>query len=347
MPEVRILSLDGGGIRGVIPATVLAYLEDRLDRPIGEVFHLVAGTSTGGILAAGLAPRRSGAAMTAAELVALYRDRGGEIFDRSFWHGFGSLGGLSDEKYPAGPLEGILTEKLGDLRLADLARELLVTAYDIERRSPHFFKSWRARGTGADRPAGENAATRDFFLRDVCRATSAAPTYFQPALASSRGGTRHALIDGGVFANNPAMCAVASAMKIYAGQGQGRGQGRVRPFVVSLGTGLTERPIPYDEAKDWGLLAWARPALAVMFDGVSDTVGYELDQLLGRDHKRFDIALGADPADPAAPNDDMDDARPENIARLIDRAEALIAANRSRLDLVVRRLKREMVPLTV
>ena len=174
-----------------------------------------------------------------------------------------------DEKYPTGPLERALAERLsGLLSQVDIA-DLLVTAYEIERRNPFFFKSWRARGLELD--PGETAASRDFRLVDVARATSAAPTYFEPAAVRAQNGTAYACIDGGVFANNPALCAYAAARRLYPKADS--------YLIVSLGTGQLERPIPLGRAKDWGLVGWARPLLGVIFDGVSDTVEYQLDQL--------------------------------------------------------------------
>jgi hypothetical protein len=114
------------------------------------------------------------------------------------------------------------------------------------------------------------------------------------------------MIDGGVFANNPAMCALAAARRLYP---------EARRFlVVSLGTGGLQRPIPYSKAKDWGLVGWLRPLLSVIFDASSDTVCYQLDEEVGEENNfRFDIALGERAGDPEAVNDDFDDASPGNL----------------------------------
>ena len=122
------------------------------------------------------------------------------------------------------------------------------------------------------------------------------------------------MIDGGVFANNPSMCALVSAYKLYP---------EAEDFiVVSLGTGSLERPIPYNEAKDWGLVHWARPILNVLMDGNADTTCYQLDQVLGESHYRFDISLGENPKqDPNAVNEDFDDASPDNIRRIEGKAK--------------------------
>lgn len=314
--RVRVLSIDGGGIRGVIPATVLAELERRSGRAVSELFDLVAGTSTGGILALGLTVPGEGGAprWRAADLVRLYREEGAHIFSRSLWQRVHTADGVLAEKYPAAGLERALERYFGDARLRDSLVPVLVPAYELERRAPFFFRSSRA----------VVDPTRDFPVREVARATSAAPTYFEPPLlVNDHDGQRYALVDGGVFANNPSMCAYAEVLST-------RREAEVT--VVSLGTGQLTRPIHYRDAKDWGLIGWARPILDVVFDGVSDTTDYELEQLLGPErHVRLQIELrGA--------SDDLDDASPENVARLEAKARELIAAHDSELDALAARL---------
>jgi len=338
MPGVaRILSIDGGGIRGIIPGLILEYIEDRTQKSISELFHMVAGTSTGGILACTLtAPVLEGKPRKCSEIVDLYRKRGKEIFSRSFWKGFGSLGGMVDEKYDAGNLEKVLVDYLGQTRLSDVSRDLMVTAYDLRSRKPYFFKSWKARGNHLK--PNETGEERDFYLYEAARATSAAPTYFEPAELNK---TEQILplVDGGVFANNPTMCALASARKIYPNPS--------RYLIVSLGTGETQREIPYMEAKDWGLIQWARPLLYVLFDGVADAVHYQMSQeFTSRDYFRFQIDLSSDFDDENAPNDDMDDARPENIRKLEQVAQDLIRRQRKDLDRLVNQLNNPITPFS-
>ena len=331
MAEIRVLSIDGGGIRGIIPATVLRHIEEQTGKPICDHFHLVAGTSTGGILASGLSQVKGKPIASAEDLLNLYVTRGGQIFSRSLWKKVESAGGFSDEKYSARALERALSDVVGRTRLGQVENDLLVTAYDIENRSPYFFKSWRARGETWD--AGdpdEDRRGRDFPLVQVARATSAAPTYFEPALVENGLGDSHALIDGGVYVNNPSMCAFASARRIY---------GREHSvYLVSLGTGLTQRPIHYDEAKDWGLLSWARRVIDIVFDGVSDAADYQLREILGPDTVRLDIDLQRWPDDPDAPNDEFDDASADNIRRLQLRAKRLMQAEADRIAGIVDRL---------
>ncbi len=293
----RILSIDGGGIRGLIPARVLAEIEKRCEKPIAELFDVIAGTSTGGILALGLTCPQP--AYAAKDLVRLYVEEGENIFPKRLIN----VRQLYDEKYSADGLERALRATLGDTRLKDARTRVLVTAYDIEARAPVFFRSEQAK----------HEAGRDFFMRDVARATSAAPTYFEP---TRFGDPPMALVDGGVYANNPGMCA-------YVDRDTPGDLGDV--VMVSLGTGQLTRKLPYEEAKDWGLLGWAPRVLDVVFDGVSDTVDHQLKTLLGDSYMRLQTELDL-------AKDDMDDASAANIEDLEREAKQLIDASKKLLD---------------
>jgi uncharacterized protein len=338
---IRILSIDGGGIRGIIPARILQRIEEATAKPASQLFHLIAGTSTGGIIGCGLAKGKA-----AGEMAELYAGRGGEIFQRSLWGKVTTIDRLSNPDYDPAPLESILAQQLGDTWLAEvIGAELLVPSYAIQLpyeqpgnglgvlapRAPYLFKSWKAKGSKID--PGDVPDKLNFRLRDIARATSAAPTYFPPALIRNRAGEEFGMIDGGVFANNPAMCALAAAYKLFPD---------ARKFmIVSLGTaGSLERPIPYDEAKNWGLVHWARPVLNVLFDGNSDTVCYEVGQMPGVTQYRFDISLGIGlRLDPNAVDEDFDDASPDNIRWIEGKAQALTAGMAQTLRAVIDRLR--------
>ncbi len=317
MTTKRILSIDGGGIRGIIPALILAHLEKRLNKRTAELFNMMAGTSTGGILALGLSkPDRSGSpALTASNLVSLYTSRGKEVFPRSLWKRATSFSGLSDEIYASTGLESVLRDYLGGVKLSEAMVDLLIPAYDIERRNAVFFKSHRAKVD----------PERDYWMSHIARATSAAPTYFEPANISNALKTYQTyLIDGGVFANNPASCAMAEAQVVYPEA--------TDIILVSLGTGELTRRIPYDDAKNWGKIGWMRPMLDVMFDGVADTVHYQMQMLMppkdgSPRYFRFQVILDEG-------NDDMDDASSTNIRALTYKAEKLIEEQSDKLDVL-------------
>ncbi len=306
----KILSIDGGGIRGVIPAVVLEYLEHVTGKSVSSCFDLVVGTSTGGIIAAGLTvPDSSGKPKySASDMLEIYTKHGGEIFERSFWRGITSLGGLADEQYSEERLEELLLDYFKDTTLKDCLKPIVLTTYDIERRKPYFFKTRRAK----------EQSDRNHYLRDATRATSAAPTYFEPENVSTVPEThiKRALIDGGVFANNPAMVAYSEAIASGANHND--------ILLVSIGTGVTNRPIPFDDAKDWGLAGWLRPLVGVMMDGTADNTNFHLSHLLPDVEKpteqrffRFDTEL-----DKAL--DDLDAAHTGNIEALKREAADII-----------------------
>jgi uncharacterized protein len=316
---MRVLSIDGGGIRGLIPALVLAEVEHRTGRRIAELFDLVAGTSTGGILACALtapSPDDPGRPrFSAEELSRLYETEGPNIFSRSLLKRITSIEGLIDERYDDDGLQDALDRFLGATRLRDALTPVLITAYDIEERAAFFFRSARA----VRDPA------YDFAMADVARATSAAPTYFEPAaVTAAAGGRAFPLVDGGVFATNPAMCAFADVIR----------DGRAIELVASFGTGQHTRPLPLNRVRGWGQLEWARTIIDVVFDGVADTVDFQLGQLLADgDYVRLQTEL-------RLASDDLDDASPENIARLRREAEGLIRAREADIDALCARLAR-------
>jgi uncharacterized protein len=298
---MRVLSIDGGGIRGLIPALVLTEVEKRSGKRIWELFDLIAGTSTGGILACALCAPDP---LPAEQLVALYEEEGPTIFDRSLWQRIRSAGGLLDEKYDAGALDRALERFLSDKRLAETKPDLLVPAYNMGEPGPYFFKSRKARDEGEDFP-----------LSEVARATSAAPTYFEPAELSGE-----ALVDGGVFAANPAMCAFAEVMRF---------QPSADVFLLSLGTGQRTRKRSFDQIENWGLIEWAKPILDVVFDGVSDAVDYQLQHALDEGHYwRLQVELDR-------ASDDLDDASADNLRGLRAQAEGLIANRTADIDAAI------------
>jgi patatin-like phospholipase/acyl hydrolase len=217
---VKALAIDGGGIRGLIPALVLAEIERRTGRPMATMVDLIAGTSTGGIIACGLAKPEP---LPAEEIAAIYEQDGPEIFDRSALKVITSADGYLDERYDSRGLVTSLRRHLGTARLRDATTRVLMPVYDTEARQALLLRS------GAD----------DVSMVDAAHATSAAPTYFEPVRLGPR-----TLIDGGVFAINPAVFAYAEGAD---------------DLLLSLGTGSHTRRLPYDDVKDWGTSSSTAP----------------------------------------------------------------------------------------
>lgn len=352
---IRVLSIDGGGIRGYAPALVLADLERKREKrgkpeSLASRFDLVAGTSTGALIALALqtqaaelepgraigTARGSGAVFgrpafdaprrfTCAQVAELYERRGGELFPRHRRESLGLVRQALSSKYDAEPLERFLRETLGESRLSQAAGPVLVTSYDPERDEALVMKNL---GDGPD-----------FLARDAARASSAAPTYFpaarirelpppgapEPAVGQNRVRT---LVDGGLYANNPAMCAWVEARKL-------RPDAR-RFLVVSLGTGGAVRSWDVERLARWGYLDWVDPGkgsplFAMMSRAQSESVDWMLAHLPGIDYVRLDPDLSAEASA-------IDDASPANLARLRTAALELIADNEVLLEDLAGRL---------
>lgn len=306
----RILALDGGGIRGVMTAFWLAELEKRLGGRLADHVDLVAGTSTGSILASAICLR-----IPAADIVNLYRDRGRDIFPSTAERMWNRLGrtfsqGPSAPKYDDDGLERSLRDCLGEGLLGDLPASgpgLMITAYETITRHAEVFKSW----------SSEFAALP---IWEAAKASSSAPTFF-PAHVTDTLGVTMSLVDGGVAANNPAACAIAEAVRLNSGSA---GIPIDRFALGSFGTGESARPISAAQAREWGAIEWAVPVISVLMDGAADTTSYVAGQFLGderyvRINTRLDTGF-----------DDMDDASSTNIEALVGLARRHVKSRAGR-----------------
>jgi len=337
MAQIRklILSIDGGGIRGLIAVRILQALESRLrqrsvNTPLCSIFDLICGTSCGGIIAAGLtAPNPDGVpgkpAASLADLRGFFEDEGSEIYRPSLPMRLRRLivsgTGLFDETYDARPLEKRLQVRLGWASLQSALTRVVLTAYDIESRRPVFLSNCRT-------PDGSEAD--DFLFWQAARATSATPTFFEPALIDNlTARTQLCLIDGGLVANNPAMTAYTQGLRL--------GWKPEEILLVSIGTGTTEdQPIAHETAAGWGGLDWINPVrgaplLSILFDAQAAVSADQADRLLNRDGAtRYVRINGKLPKDSSR----MDDARPGAIRRLNEVADRFIRDNAVSLDFI-------------
>src|ERR1700683_1678574 len=250
--SIRILSIDGGGIRGIIPAVVLQALLGSVKAQ--SAFHLIAGTSTGGIIACGLAKPNP---IELADIINLYVKHGGEIFKK----GIGNVAHyVRGARYAPTALEQYLTTEFGSTALSEVRdAELLVPSYAItlpkpdasgNTCAPMFFRSWQARGLLLG--PGVRSQEYGFPQASIARAASAAPTYFPSATIVNKAGQSFSMIDGGVFANNPTMTAIVEAYHLYHSK---------NIMVVSLGTGIEPLRINASKASNWGDIFWEEPMI--------------------------------------------------------------------------------------
>lgn len=250
----QILSLDGGGIKGIFSAAVLAHLEEDLKIRITDHFDLIVGTSTGGIIALGL-----GMGLSPREIVHFYVSKGSEIFPRKGWFG---LGHYLHNKHDPVNLKVSLRECFGERRLSDSVKRLVIPSYNIGEDDVYLFKT----------PHHERL-TRDYKVPawKVAMATSAAPTYF-PAFI----GVDHMrLVDGGVWANNPTLVGIAEAVSML-----GVSLEAIR--VASLGTTdeIKGRSPSLDQGGKWH---WRQEAVNVILRGQSIGAYTQAQHLLGKE----------------------------------------------------------------
>lgn len=312
-----VLSVDGGGIRGLIPALVLDRLEQHLSQAldanihIADFFDIMAGTSTGSIIALGLSVPKPGHSYQpkykAETLVQLYQAHGQEIFPtKSWWDGAQNF---MNPKYDPEKLEALLRIRLGETDLTQCLQQvrLIVPAFNLHLNQGHFFESEPLQeGIRAYYDEETDQHPLGYEMRHVARASSAAPTYFPGALIHG-----HYYVDGGVFANNPSMVAYTRARKIFPHH--------PNVVIISLGTGQSSK-ITWDSEKlaTGGKLAWAPNFPSVSMKGVSDTTHDLLQTLMSAGdirYHRLQVELE---------DDNLDDASPKALEALKHAAETLI-----------------------
>lgn len=273
----QVLALDGGGAKALFTAHVLARLEQDLGVTISDSFDLIAGTSAGGIVALGL-----GAGLRPSEIVSHYEELVEKVFPASRRRPWRRPRQLRSPIYDAEALRQALTGVLGTRLLGDSTKRLVIPAWDVQRGAVHIFKT-----------PHHTRLTRDWRIPmvDVALATSAAPLYFPAAYVDG-----HRLIDGGLWANNPAVVAIAEAVSML-------GVPLDAIAVLNVGTidQLTDHPKRLDRG---GLLHWARPIAPLILNASSRGGQGLAEHLIGKsNYIRFDALVpgglyALDSADP-------------------------------------------------
>ncbi len=326
MKKYKILSIDGGGIRGILPAMILQEMERRLRQRTGnanariaDCFDMIAGTSAGGMLACSMLYNHDGKKMDCATAVELFEQGGPKIFKKTFLN---QIRRVFDSLYPAKNIESVLADIFGNSQLSDSDKEGLITAYDITNREAVLF----------DTDSARREPHRDYRLADIARATSAAPTYFPVAEVSSMAGTQKCLVDGGIYANDPSLCAIIEAKKkVWK-------ETNCAPkihdmYVVSIGTGRVSKSYLYNKAKSWGLVSWALPVIDILQSSGAEVISYQVSKLFEAEdcqsqYVRLTPEIGK-------ASDQMDDGSVKNIEALKESANNYIQAHSADLDRVI------------
>lgn len=296
---LQVLALDGGGLRGIFTAAALAAWEEDFSTSIADHFDLIVGTSTGGVIALAL-----GLGVSPAEILSIYVDHGDRIFPPARRTRRGLWRRLRRPRYSAIDLRAVLQDRFGDQLLGDSRVRLAIPSYDLAADHVHLFRT----------PHHQDLR-RDWRVPvvDVALATTAAPT-FLPAHRMDA----HRLIDGGVWANNPALVGVAECFDRLDGE-----RGRIRVLNVGTTSEIRHRRSALD---DGGLITWRRDALDLMLRGQGLAATNHAKLVLGRNNVvRVDVSTpeGLHTLDSVAPQDLIGRAGAESRTRSPELADLL------------------------
>ncbi|GAB2219066.1 hypothetical protein Droror1_Dr00006693 [Drosera rotundifolia] len=342
---ITILSIDGGGIKGIIPGIILGYLESELqalDGPearIADYFDEIAGTSTGGLVTTMLtAPNEENRPLYAAkDIKKFYIDHGPHIFPQRSFSVMSLFKSVEGPKYDGQYLHQLLNEILGETRLCQTLTNVVIPTFDIRSMQPVIFTSYEVKKT----------PSLDARLADICIGTSAAPTYL-PAHHFTHeddvGAVREFhLVDGGMAANNPALVAMNEITKEIDRGNQDffpiKPMDYHRFLVLSLGTGSPRAKTRYTaaEAATWGVVGWltkngANPLIDIFMRGSTDMIDYHLAAVFQalRSEENY-IRIQDDSLDPKLAT--VDGATKENLEGLVEVGEALLEKKVTRVNM--------------
>lgn len=263
---MRLLAIDGGGIRGIYASHVLERIQEEFELVFHRDFDLIAGTSTGSIIAAALAYD-----IPPAKVTKLYREQGALIFSPRRW----SLKGAIFPRYASGPLHDALKDVFQDATLSDAKTRLVIPATDIGNGGVHIFKSNYDEGFVRD---------RNVKIVDAVLASCSAPSYFAPARVGP-----YQLSDGGLWANNPSLVAVIEALSRLSVE-------RSQIRLLSVGTGIGKNYYPVNNnRRHWGFVTgWGMLKFISMLMNLQSTTASNVVQLLLEKHQTLRINFESD-----------------------------------------------------
>lgn len=273
----KILSLDGGGIRGVVSVQMLQEVERKIRKTynleLHEYFDMIAGTSTGSIIAAGVAK-----GLKTEQLLQLYQDNAEQIFPHpktifgKAWH---TIKNIFFPKYTHDGLDKALSrlDALGDTKIGEITKPLLlILAYDMRYRNTTFFTNFH--------PDLGSRWYDDLPLKDICISSASAPTFFPPRELKASDENKFGKwsfphIDGGVCANNPSLAAISQALKISRYPKLSLEEKKKYNLdnltlenisVLSIGTGRSGNPYEYKQIKKWTTFSWVARLVDVFME---------------------------------------------------------------------------------
>ncbi|KAL8467487.1 hypothetical protein ACS0TY_030939 [Phlomoides rotata] len=331
---ITILSIDGGGIRGIIPAKILEFLESELqkldgdDARVADYFDVIAGTSTGGLMTAMLTtPDENHRPLYSAKnIVPFYLQNGPKIFPHAGW--LSKINQLGGPKYDGKYLHKLIHDTLGQNRLNQTLTNVVIPTYDIKNMQPVIFSSFQVKNQGY----------MDVLLSDICIGTSAAPTYFPAHHFTNADESGKSwdfnLIDGGVAANNPTLVAISEVMKEVMRSNNGPVDYLERFVVISLGTGSAKQEHKYtaEMAAKLGLFGWVGPILDVFSQASKDMEDNYISVTLQALHSQENYLLIQDDT-LTGTNSSLDVTTNQNLNELVKIGENLLERPVSRVNL--------------
>lgn len=327
-----ILSIDGGGIRGIIPAVFLAEFKKALekkgvDKPFHQIFDIIAGTSTGGLITLALTVPMykkidgdlydAQGGVAADKLPELYKTFGDRVFPGNRNKVRKLVRQIFTSKYSPVPFRAVLEEIFKNHTVKEALTNVLITTFDMKQVQPVFIKKRPLHAGGDEDP--------DFYMVDAALSTAAVPTYFPPVYVN-RDDESYCLIDGGIFCINPAMSAFIEARKIFPESSE--------YVILSLGTGNQKEEYKTEGIQNWGFFNWIAPWLGVPIitavgEGQKISTNHMLKKLPQVTLFRFDVDLEKGKGV-------IDDGSPENLEYLTEKGREMWSSNIYEVNKLVR-----------
>lgn len=343
MIDINVLSLDGGGILGIIPLRILCHIEQETSLPIGQLFKLISGVSTGGITALGLTKpnaKNTGPQYSAETVLKFYKTEASKVFKRTWAGNLCHKTVLSDyiynaffSKYSANGAASVFSKLLGETKLSEAITHILIPAYNINKskdRGPRLkvFSSLKAQQRkNALSPDLSFNLQNDFLMKDLAFATSAAPTYFPPkhiCVPSSK--DSYCLIDGGVAINDPSLLAYIQACALYP---------KTNINILSLGVSQSNDGFnKIIKNQSPGLFAWCKKISKLIIIPQISTYQFILGRLLLQNQNKISYVRIQPSRNEAF--SDFDDISPEHIALLERTAYQIINRKKKEIDHLIR-----------
>ena len=322
MSRTRILSIDGGGIKGIVPAVVLLHLEKLLKQlsknqnsRIHDYFDLFSGASTGAIIIAGLLSpdKNNRPKYSPEEILYLYLENGHIIFNSSFFQEIKSVSGIVNVKYDPEGLESVFEKYFGKSELKGLLKPSLIPVYDLSRGKNYFFRQQKAL----------TSPRHNFYVKDLLRGATSALSYFPPAQISTVNDREHrCFIDGGVFANNPALSAYAE-FRYHNSNLHAKDT-----MMLSLGTGRKTTNLDCEVTANWGAAEWLYQGSYLTSNAVASASDYQLNAVY--DNKPNYLRLDASFDDEQSSS--MDNTDKEYLDYLISLGESIVKDKQSEIN---------------